>query len=82
VDARKQRYTADDLAALLGEATRVVALKGKQRIELDLKKDRPSGATLAAALLGPTGNLRAPTLRCGKTVVVGFGEEAYEELFA
>lgn len=28
-------------------------------------------------MLGPTGNLRAPTLRVGKTVVVGFNEEVY-----
>jgi hypothetical protein len=28
-------------------------------------------------MLGPTGNLRAPCLRVGKTVLVGFNEEAY-----
>ena len=33
------------------------------------------------AMLGPTGNLRAPTIRRGKTVVVGFNEEAYERIF-
>jgi arsenate reductase-like glutaredoxin family protein len=29
-------------------------------------------------MLGPTGNLRAPTLRRGKTVLVGFNEEVFE----
>jgi len=33
-------------------------------------------------MLGPTGNLRAPCIRRGKTVVVGFDEETYERLFA
>ena len=28
-------------------------------------------------MLGPTGNLRAPCLRVGKTVLVGFDEETY-----
>jgi hypothetical protein len=28
-------------------------------------------------MLGPTGNLRAPTMRVGKTTVVGFSEEAF-----
>jgi hypothetical protein len=28
-------------------------------------------------MLGPTGNLRAPTLRAGKTVLVGFNDETY-----
>ncbi len=30
-------------------------------------------------MLGPTGNLRAPTLRAGKTVLVGFSEEVFED---
>ena len=28
-------------------------------------------------MLGPTGNLRAPTVRSGKTLLVGFNEEKY-----
>ena len=32
-------------------------------------------------MLGPTGNLRAPTLRVGKTVIVGFNDEAYASVF-
>jgi hypothetical protein len=31
-------------------------------------------------MVGSTGNLRAPCLRAGKTVVVGFNEEAYAEV--
>ena len=33
------------------------------------------------AMLGPTGNLRAPTIRKGKTVLVGFIEEAFQQVF-
>ena len=33
------------------------------------------------AMLGPTGNLRAPTLVTGKTVLVGFNDEAYGGVF-
>lgn len=32
-------------------------------------------------MLGPTGNLRAPTIRTGATVLVGFNEEAYRTVF-
>ncbi len=32
-------------------------------------------------MLGPTGNLRAPTLLKGKTVIVGFDADKYAELF-
>ena len=44
-----------------------------------MKKDPPDDDTLAKALLGPTGNLRAPTLRSGKKLVVGFNQELYDE---
>ena len=45
-----------------------------------MKKEPPDDATLAAHVLGPTGNLRAPTVRRGKTLLVGFSEEAYREV--
>lgn len=43
----------------------------------DLVRDRPDDETLLTRLLGPTGNLRAPTVRVGATLIVGFNEEAY-----
>lgn len=43
-------------------------------------KDAPDDDTLAAHLLGPTGNLKAPTVRVGKTLLVGFSEEAYRQV--
>ena len=54
-------------------------MRGKKIIEFDMKKGPPSDSELLAVILGPTGNLRAPTLRIGKTLVVGFSEEAYRE---
>ena len=46
-----------------------------------MQKDKPTDERLAELLLGPTGNLRAPTLRIGKTLVVGFEEATYKKLF-
>ena len=54
--------------------------KGKKIVTFDMKKSPPDDDTLAAHLLGPTGNLRAPTLRKGRTLLVGFSEEAYREV--
>ena len=31
-------------------------------------------------MLGPTGNLRAPTMVCGDTLLVGFNQELFERL--
>ena len=50
-------------------------------IYVNLKKDTPTRDELKKLVLGPTGNLRAPALRKGKTLMVGFHEETYEKLF-
>jgi arsenate reductase-like glutaredoxin family protein len=43
-------------------------------------KDRPDDDTLLRHMLGPTGNLRAPVIRKGKRLFVGFNEDAYADL--
>jgi hypothetical protein len=40
----------------------------------------PDDDMLAATILGPTGNLKAPTLKIGSTLLVGFNEEAYKQV--
>ena len=72
MDARKKRYDGTDALALLEGMDKLVAARGKKIAEFDLKEDRPSDEVLLAHLLGPTGNLRAPTARIGKTLLVGF----------
>lgn len=71
------RYGKDEALALLDGLDRFVAARGKKIEIFNLKKDRPTDEELLARLMGPTGNLRAPTFRVGKTLVVGFNEEAY-----
>lgn len=63
------------------KANKVYAAKGKKVVHFDLKKDKPGDDELAKALLGPTGNLRAPALRIGKTLLVGFNDETYKKVF-
>ena len=58
-----------------------MAAKGKKVVELDLKKDKPTQEEMLKLILGPTGNLRAPTLRVGKKLIVGFNEEMYKSVF-
>ena len=80
MDARKKRYDGSDALALLDGVEKLVAARGKKIVEFDLTKDRPSDEVLLAHLLGPSGNLRAPTARVGKTLLVGFNTEAYEQI--
>jgi hypothetical protein len=80
VDAAKDRRGRDEALKLARSADRVVVGKGKKVTVFDMKKAPPDDDALAAAILGPTGNLKAPTLRVGKTLVVGFAEEAYKQV--
>ena len=66
-----------DAAALAKQATLVVVAKGKKVSEF--RPGGKAGADVVDAMLGPTGNLRAPTIRRGKTVIVGFNEEVFEQ---
>ncbi len=53
----------------------MIVAKGKKVSEFAGGK---AGKDVVEAMLGPTGNLRAPTLRKGKIVLVGFSEEIFE----
>ena len=49
-------------------------------VHVDLRAGKPDRQALLELLLGPTGNLRAPTVRKGRTLIVGFDEQTYAEL--
>ncbi len=72
---------ADKAKALIKNASRVIVMKGKKVTTFDLKKDKAKAADMLAVMLGTTGNLRAPTVVRGKTVLVGFNKEIYDEIF-
>jgi len=65
-----------DAAAMAKAAGKVIVAKGKKLTEF---KGGSAGKDVVDAMLGPTGNLRAPTLRKGKTVIVGFNDETYSK---
>jgi hypothetical protein len=58
----------------------IYVARGKRVVHVDVKASRPGRPELLALLLGPTGGLRAPTLRVGRTLLVGFSEEAYAKI--
>lgn len=51
----------------------------KGRKVQDFEVGRKTSKDAVAAMLGATGNMRAPLLRVGKLVLVGFNEEVYAE---
>jgi len=80
VDARKEKLGKRETVAILRKTSRVVAVKGKQVVDYDLKRDPPAEKLLLESIMGPTGHLRAPAARLGKLLVVGYDERAWGTL--
>ena len=65
---------------LIKQARFFYAAKGKKVVSYDLEKDKPKEADLVKLMMGPTGNLRAPTILKGNKLIVGFNDELYRDV--
>ncbi len=72
-----RKLAKKEAADLVKKASKVIVAKGKKVSEFPGGK---ASAEVVDAMLGPTGNLRAPTIRSGKTVLVGFDEETFAKV--
>ena len=72
-----RKLQREDARAILAGSSKVFVAKGKKLESFDTggKVDED----VLDRFVGSTGNLRAPTARSGKTVLVGFDEEAWSE---
>jgi arsenate reductase-like glutaredoxin family protein len=75
-DAKKVRFDRDAALRLAREASEIWVAKGKKVVHLDLRQDAPSDDALADLILGPSGTLRAPALRRGTKLLIGFEPSA------
>ena len=76
VVSASKKLDRKDAVALIKGANKVIVAKGRK------VQSFPGGKAskeIVDALLGPTGNLRAPTMRVGKTLLVGFDESSYAD---
>lgn len=78
VSAGRVKYAEKEARALLGGVAEVLAARGKKYVRLDPRRDK-SG--VMDAILGPSGNLRAPAMKAGKRMLVGFTPEMFGEVF-
>jgi len=74
-----RKLQRSDAAELLRYASRLIVARGRKVTEFAGAENADDDAV--DAMLGPTGNLRAPTIRTGATVLVGFNEEVYRKVF-
>lgn len=66
---------------IVGQVHKIFARVGKKVVTFDLQKEKPSNDEIFKAVCR-NGKLRAPALRRGKTLIVGFDEEMYQRLLA
>lgn len=82
VAAGKAKLGAEDALRLAAAASKVIVSRGARVQTFDMSNFPPDRESLLKAMLGPTGNLRAPAIRRGKTLLIGFNEEAYTSALA
>jgi hypothetical protein len=80
VDARKTPLRGEAALRVLDDVDVLYAMRGARVVRVDLRRERPDRARLLELLLGPSGNLRAPAVRVGRTLLVGFDEATYREV--
>jgi hypothetical protein len=78
VTSASKKLPREAAVSLAKGASRVIIAKGKQVQEFET--GGKASKAVVDAMLGPTGNLRAPVLRVGKTVLVGFNEESWSKV--
>ena len=71
-----------EAVAMARQARRLIAAKGKKVTTLELATASPADDALADLMLGPTGNMRAPTLRVGETLLVGYNDAVFADMFS
>jgi len=75
-----RKLQREDAQALLARASTMMVAKGRKVQEF--KGGKAATDEAVDAMLGSTGNLRAPAIVAGKTLLVGFNEEVYSGVFS
>jgi hypothetical protein len=80
VDARKEHFDAEKVWDLLRKAKSITTAKGKKVRKWDPVVDDKND--ILKHVIGPSGNLRAPTYRVKNEFLVGFNSELYNTWLA
>ena len=68
----------DAVLALLAGVDEVHVTKGRKVLQFDLRGDRPSDEELLGLVMGRSGKLRAPAIRTGRKLLVGYNPDLLE----
>ena len=77
-NAAKEPVLGEAALNLLEGVDHLQVAKGSKVLHFNLAHDRPTDDELLNMLLGRSGKLRAPTIRTGATLLVGYNRELLE----
>lgn len=77
--ASRDAIEGEDVLDLLDGVRDLYVAKGRKVLHFDLETARPADAELLELMLGRSGKLRAPTLRTGGKLVVGYNADLLGE---
>ena len=78
ISAKKEPLANDKAWQLIAGAEQIFVASGKKIFEFKPTADNKD--EILKKILGRTGNLRAPTLRCGNIFYIGYNEDLYQQL--
>ena len=76
-EARKEKYDAESAWEVVRTAKKIITAKGKKVQSWNPQED--DKASILKQLMGPSGNLRAPTLHFKDMFIIGFNSELYDK---
>ena len=77
-NASKEKIDANQAWEMIKGASSIHVAKGKKTINWNPKSD--DREEILKTVMGPSGNLRAPTWKIGSDILVGFSEEQYQQV--
>lgn len=79
--AGKEPVTGAEALALLEGVAELRVAKGQKTVRVALGGERPPDDDLLALMLGRSGKLRAPALKAGAVMVVGYNSDILESVW-
>ena len=77
-NASKEKIDANQAWETIKSASSIHVAKGKKTISWNPKSD--DREEILKTVMGPSGNLRAPTWKIGSDILGGFSEEQYQQV--
>ncbi len=80
VNARKESIEPDAAFSMLQQIDQLHVVRGSKVYDFTLSNLPAQRAELEPFIIGRSGSLRAPTVRVGRTMIVGFERQLFERV--